>query len=187
MDCRVFCVLLWQNSLAEPYPRVIVQYSYLWNKLWCHKNPFLGTGIHFRLGLCKSIGTVFVDNNSKLILLWTSQINVGLRQHHVKHKWISRESSQTSGGHLGFGKKAKALDIHVHFCGFSHATCIHSFITLFIFSFHLGCNFFYCCVVWESQSVSEYPPHLWNYLISSVPSLHVPLWLHLVNWFGKHY
>ena len=32
-------------------------------------------------------------------------------------------------------KKAKTLDIHMHFCGFSQ----HSFF----FFFHLGCNFFF--------------------------------------------
>ena len=38
---------------------------------------------------------------------------------------------QTSGGLLRLGKKkAKTLDMHMHFCGISHATFI-TFITLF--------------------------------------------------------
>ena len=36
---------------------------------------------------------------------------------------------QISGGPLRLGKKAKTLDIHMHFCGFS----LHSFFTLFFF------------------------------------------------------
>ena len=37
----------------------------------------------------------------------------------------------------GLEKKAKILDIHVHFCGFSQ----QSFL---LFSFPLGCNYYYC-------------------------------------------
>ena len=37
-------------------------------------------------------------------------------------------------GPLRLGKKAKALDIHMHFCGFSQHSFIHSFITLLFFS-----------------------------------------------------
>ena len=39
----------------------------------------------------------------------------------------------------GLEKKAKTLDIHMHYCGFSQ----HSFISLIFFSFHLGCNNFF--------------------------------------------
>ena len=55
---------------------------------------------------------------------------------------------QTSGGPLRLGKKAKTLDVHVHFCGFSQHSFIHSFIHSFLlfFLFHLGCNYspFFC-------------------------------------------
>ena len=37
---------------------------------------------------------------------------------------------QESGGPLRLGKKAKTLDIHMHFCGFSQ----HSFIVVFFLS-----------------------------------------------------
>jgi len=39
---------------------------------------------------------------------------------------------------LGLGKKAKTLDIYT--CTFVTFLNIYSFITLFIFSFYLGCN-----------------------------------------------